>query len=117
MDQLGKLKSLLSEQEKKNVQILAVSLDTHEESYQTVYNTAHTPGKFDFPLLEDKGHKVVDLYGIRNPAEVKTGLPYPVTYIINKDGIVTRRFLDTEKFLRPSNDQIREELKKTGALH
>jgi len=32
MEQLGKLKSLLSKQEKEKVQILAVSVDTHEES-------------------------------------------------------------------------------------
>ena len=32
-------------------------------------------GEFDFPLLEDKGHKVIDRYGIFNPDG--RGWPHP----------------------------------------
>lgn len=74
------------------------------------------PGKLDFPLLEDKDHKVVDNYGILNPIEAKPGIPYPTTYIINKAGLVAHRFIDPVHYSRANEEQIREELKKIGAV-
>jgi len=103
--------------EKQDVQILAVSLDTHLDSENLLNETAKMPGDLDFPLLEDKGHEVIDRYGIRNPAEVKPGIPYPTVYIINHQGIITHRFVDPENYTRPSNEEIREELKRIGAVH
>jgi len=117
VDQLGKLKTLLSAREKQDVQILAVSLDTHLDSENLLNETAKMPGDLDFPLLEDKGHEVIDRYGIRNPVEVKPGIPYPTVYIINHQGIITHRFVDPENYTRPSNEEIREELKRIGAVH
>ena len=105
MDQLGKLKTLLSTHEKQDVQILAVSLDTHLDSENLLNETAKMPGELDFPLLEDKGH------------EVKPGIPYPTVYTINRQGIITHRFVDPENYTRPSNEEIREELKRIGAVH
>ena len=68
MEQLGKLKSLLSKQEKEKVQILAVSVDTHEESKKFgEMLSKRFDGEFDFPLLEDKDHKVINRYGVFNP--------------------------------------------------
>ena len=32
-------------------------------------------GEFDFPLLEDKDHKVIDRYGIFNPDGTRLALP------------------------------------------
>ena len=93
-----------------------MSLDTGQESQVMANQTADFPGELDFPLLSDVGHQVVDLYGIYNPVEVKPGIPYPVTYVINKEGVVTRRFFDAENFTRPTDEQVREELKKIGAL-
>jgi peroxiredoxin len=79
-------------------------------------NIRYLPGKFDFPLLSDPDHKVVDLYGIHNPADrgVRESLPYPVVYLINKEGVVAYRFFDEVNFTRPTNEQIREEMKKLG---
>ena len=61
-------------------------------------------GEFDFPLLEDKDHKVINRYGIFNPDG--RGWPHPATYIstrrascagsssrsITKSGRPTNRF-------------------------
>jgi len=118
VDQLGKLKLLLRESEKKEVQLLAVSLDSHVDSQKMLKEISEAPGKLDFPLLEDKDHKVVDAYGIYNPAEAafKPGIPYPTTYVINKNGVVTHRFLDPKNYTRAENEEIREELKKIGAI-
>jgi len=99
------------------VQILTVSIDSHQDSLKMLEQIRGFPGKPDFPLLEDKAHQVVDRYGIYNPNEVKPGIPFPITYVINKDGMVAHRFLDQEHYTRPTNEQVREELKKIGAVH
>ncbi len=93
-------------------------MDTHEESKDTTSQIIAQPGKLDFALLRDKNHEVVDRYGIFNPAEVsfKPGIPYPTVYLINKDGIVAHCFLDAEKYHRPTNDEVRAELKKLGMV-
>ena len=97
------------------MQILAVSLDTAEEAHLMAEEISKYPGALDFPLLSDPEHRVVDRYGIYHPAEVKPGIPYTITYIINKDGVVAHRFYD-ETGHRPSNEQIREQLKAAGAV-
>jgi alkyl hydroperoxide reductase subunit AhpC len=74
------------------------------------------PGKMDYPLLEDKDHKTISRYGVYNPAEFKPGIPYPVVYIINKDGLVMERLLDEERLSRATNFQIREALQRIGAV-
>lgn len=78
----------------------------------------YEPGQLDFPLLSDYEHKVLDAYHIRSPIDhARPAMPYTVTYIINKEGVVTHRFLDPERITRPTNEQLREELKKIGAVH
>ena len=78
MEQLGKLKSLLTKTQKDKVQILAVSVDNHEESKKFgEMLRKRFDGEFDFPLLEDKDHKVIDRYGIFNPDG--KGWPHPST--------------------------------------
>ncbi len=78
----------------------------------------YEPGQLDFPLLSDYEHQAIDAYRIRSPIDhARPVMPYTVTYIINKQGVVTHRFIDTEHGTRPTNEQIREELKKIGAVH
>ncbi len=106
---------MLTPAEKQHVQILAISLDTHEEAREMGEEMSKYPGQLDYPLLTDTGHRVVDEYGLGNPAEFKAGIPYPCVYIIGKDGVVAERFLD-EKGARPTNEQVREMLKAAGAV-
>jgi peroxiredoxin len=68
------------------------------------------PGEFDFPMLEDKDHKVIDRYGLLNP-EVK-GMPHPATYVIDKQGVVRWKFVETDYTKRPTNEQILEAVRK-----
>jgi len=58
----------------------------------------------DFPLLEDKNHKVIDRYGILNPDG--KGWPHPATYLIDQRGIVRWKFIETDYKKRPINEQI-----------
>jgi peroxiredoxin len=67
-------------------------------------------GDLDFPLLEDKDRKVINRYGILNPNS--KGWPHPATYVLDKQGIVRWRFIETDYKKRPTNAQILEALRK-----
>ena len=67
-------------------------------------------GKLSFPLLSDPNHKVIDGYGLRDPAykgEKVYGIPHPAVYIINKDGKVTWAKIESDYRKRPTNDELR----------
>jgi peroxiredoxin len=109
--QLGELKSLLTKNEKEKIQILAVSIDSHEDSKRFVQILKERfAGDLDFPMLEDKNHKVIDRYGILNPDG--KGWPHPATYIIDKKGVLRWRFVEVDYRKRPTNEQILEALRK-----
>ena len=96
---------------KETVQILAVSIDSHDGSKKFVQKLKERfVGDLDFPLLEDKNHKVIDRYGILNP-EGK-GWPHPATYVIDKQGMVRWRFVEVDYTKRPTNEQILQALRK-----
>lgn len=101
----------MTKKEKQNVQILAVSIDNHETSKKFVQKLKERfPGEFDFPLLEDKNHKVIDRYGILNPDG--QGWPHPATYVIDKQGGVRWKFVEVDYTKRPTNEQILAALRK-----
>ena len=107
---------------------MAISRDSHDDSRKMIYETdkPEYPGVFDLTLLSDTPHKIIDQYGIYNPAEeqldpqtnthIPNGIPYPITYIINKEGIVAVRLFDQVTYERPTNAQVRAELVKIGAV-
>ena len=101
----------MSNEEKKTVQILAVSIDSHDDSKRFVQKLKERfAGNLDFPLLEDRNHKVIDRYGILNPDG--KGWPHPATYVIDKQGVVRWRFVEVDYTKRPTNKQIAEALRK-----
>jgi alkyl hydroperoxide reductase subunit AhpC len=101
----------LTKKEKEKVQILAVSVDNHEDSKKLAQMMQKRfEGEFDFPLLEDKGHKVIDRYGVFNPDG--RGWPHASTYIIDPRGVVRWKFVEVDYKKRASNEQIRRELAK-----
>jgi alkyl hydroperoxide reductase subunit AhpC len=101
----------LTKKEKEKVQILAVSVDSHEDSKKLAQMMQKRfEGEFDFPLLEDKGHKVIDRYGVFNPDG--RGWPHASTYIIDPGGVVRWKFVEIDYKKRASNEQIRRELAK-----
>jgi short-subunit dehydrogenase/peroxiredoxin len=111
IEQLGKLKSLLTKQQKEKVQILAVSVDSHGDSKKLAQMMQNRfEGEFDFPLLEDKDHKVIDRYGVYNPDG--KGWPHPTTLVIDPHGVVRWKFVEVDYKKRASNEQIRQQLAK-----
>jgi alkyl hydroperoxide reductase subunit AhpC len=101
----------LTKPQKEKVQILAVSVDSHEDSKKFAQMMQKRfEGEFDFPLLEDKDHKVINRYGIYNPDG--RGWPHPATYIIDSSGVVRWQFVEVDYQQRPSNQQIRQQLTK-----
>ena len=101
----------MSKPEKESVQLLAVSIDSREITGKFIqYLRERYPGDYDFPFLEDKGHKVIDRYGIYNPDG--RGWPHPATYIIDTQGVVRWRFVEVDYRVRPAKQQILSELRK-----
>ena len=101
----------MTKAQKEKIQILAVSTDTREESKKFgEMLRKRFEGEFDFPLLEDKDHKVIDRYGVFNPDG--RGWPHPSVYVIDPKGIVRWKDIEVDYKKRPSNEQIRRELLK-----
>jgi peroxiredoxin len=109
--QLGELQSLLNKQDSGKSQILAVSIDSHEESKQLRQKLqAANNGSQTFPLLQDTDHKVIDRYGLLNPDG--KGWPHPTTYVVDTKGVVRWKFTETNYTIRPSNKHILQEVRK-----
>lgn len=101
----------MTKKEKQKIQILAVSIDNHEDSKKFVQKLKERfAGDLDFPLLEDRNHKVIDRYGILN--RDGKGWPHPATYVIDQQGAVRWRFVETDYKKRPTHRQILEALRK-----
>jgi peroxiredoxin len=101
----------LTKDEQNRIQILAVSVDSHDDSKKFVQKLKERfTGDLDFPLLEDKDHKVINRYGILNPNS--KGWPHPATYVVDKQGVVRWRFIETDFKKRPTNEQILGALRK-----
>ena len=67
----------------------------------------------DFVFLSDSGHKVIDRYGLLNPAS--KGWPHPTTFVIDKRGIVRWKFVEINYKVRPTNDMILGALTKLAS--
>jgi len=55
-------------------------------------------------FLSDPDHRVIDRYGLYNPAG--RGWPHPATFVIDRQGIVRWKFVETDFRVRASNEQI-----------
>ena len=78
-EDLGKIKEA-------GLQLIAISYD----SLDVLKKFAGDSG-IEYPLLSDEGSKTIDAYGIRNKEMDGgriAGIPYPGTYIVDKEGIV-----------------------------
>ena len=71
------------------------------------------PG-FDFPLLSDQDHRVIDRYGLLND-KAQRPMPHPTTLVIDRKGIVRWRFTEVDYRVRPSNEDILKEIAKIEA--
>ena len=99
-----KLKALLDESGKRNVELLAVSIDNRELLQKMADKIATDGVKADFTFLSDPDHRVIDRYGLLNPNG--RGWPHPTTYVIDRQGVVRWKFTEVNYKIRPTNEMI-----------
>jgi peroxiredoxin len=95
------------------VEILALSVDPRDKAIFLRDKLKDQPG-FNFPLLSDADHHVIDRYGLLNEVS-KRGWPHPATYVIDLEGKVRWKFVEVDYKKRPSNEDILSQVKKAGS--
>ena len=98
----------MSEQQKRTIEILAVSVDKKEEQQMMIDRISMEDGILpDFPLLSDPDHKVIDRYGLFNPDESRNRpVPHPTVLVIDLEGIVRWKFVEINYKIRASNEDV-----------
>ena len=92
---------------KQDAELVVVSVDAERETRITVTRIARDDGiKPDFRFLMDVEHTVIDRYGVLNESGSRRGIPHPATYVIDKQGTVRWRDVQTDYTIRPTNEQI-----------
>ncbi len=107
------LKGLLDENKKKDVELIAVSIDTREQLQMMADKVTKGGAKPDFTFLSDPGHRVIDRYGLLNPDNSR-GIPHPTTYVIDRQGVVKWKFTEVNYKIRPTNKMIMDAVMKLG---
>ena len=90
--------------------LYGISTDNHEESKDFAEKiAADGQGTITFPLLYDQNHRVIDAYGIRDPAyngQQFEGIPHPSVYLIDKNGRVASVKVEEDYKKRPNIKEI-----------
>lgn len=106
--QLAELRSLAKGNEQ--IRLLAISVDDHETTKKFIEKiSSDGNGSVNFTMLSDPDHKVIDRYGLHDPAYDGTkfdGIPHPAVYVINKAGRVAWSKVESDYKVRPSNADI-----------
>jgi peroxiredoxin len=96
------------------VKLYAISVDPPDVSKSFAEKIASDgKGKVNFPLLSDPEHKIIDAYGLRDPAyeaQKVNGIPHPAVYLIDIQGKVAWAKIEADYKQRPKNEQIRAAL-------
>ncbi len=97
-----------------NALLYAITIDPPAKSKDVVTRiTQDGKGELTYPILSDPGHKIIDAFGLRNPAfdgQDFAGVPHPAVYVLDKDGKVAWMRIDEDYRQRPTNDEIRAAL-------
>lgn len=98
----------------ENVKLYTISVDPPDVSKDFAKKiAADGKGEVNFPILSDPGHRIIDEYGLRDPAYQGTkyfGIPHPAVYVIDRNGKVVWVKIESNYRERPANDQIRAAL-------
>lgn len=102
------LKALLTDGQKTDTQIVALSVDAPEDLQKMIERISSNDGILpDFPFLTDPGHRVIDRYGLFNDGDPRgRQITHPATFIIDKEGVVRWRFVEVDYRIRPSNEDL-----------
>ncbi len=58
---------------------------------------------------------MISRYGVLNPSGTRRGIPHPAANIIDKQGVVRWRDVQTDYKIRPTNDMILAALKQVAS--
>ena len=98
----------------ENVKLYAISVDPPDVSKSFAEKIASDgKGAVNFPLLSDPEHKIIDAYGLRDPAyegQKVYGIPHPAVYVIDKTGKVAWAKIESNYRERPTDQEIRAAL-------
>jgi peroxiredoxin len=112
------LQDLLTPEQERETQILALSSDAPEDLQRMVDRISGAEGATPpFPFLTDPGHRVIDRYGLFNDADPRgRQIAHPATFVIDGEGVVRWRFVEVDYRVRPSNRDILEVIEGLPAL-
>lgn len=81
----------------KGIQVAAVSYDSPAILKSFARRRAIT-----YPLLSDSSSSIIDAFGIRNETAtgLQAGIPYPGYYLIDRQGLIEKRFFETAYYNR-----------------
>ncbi len=98
----------------EKAKLYALSIDVPEISKGFAAKiAADGKGVLGFPILSDPDHKVIDTYGLLDPAyagQKFDGIPHPAVYVIDKKGKVSWVRIESDYRKRPTNEEIRAAL-------
>lgn len=104
--QLAGMRQLLDAEMKQDTELLAISVDDSSGTRKTITRISADGVTPDFAFLSDPSHAVIARYGILNPSGGDRGIPHPATYVIDRDGVVRWRDIETDYKIRPANTAI-----------
>ncbi len=91
------------------MEILAVAPDDRERQQAMIDRINGTEGgpTPDFRMLHDADLRVIDRYGVRNVEGYRDyEVPHPATFVIDRDGIVRWKVIETNFRLRPEPEDL-----------
>ena len=98
----------------ENVKLYAISVDPPNVSKEFAEKiVSDGKGAVNFSLLSDPDHKIIDAYGLRDPAyqgQKVYGIPHPAVYVIDKQLKVTWAKIESNYRERPTTEEIRKAL-------
>ncbi len=102
------LRALLPDALQDDTEIVTVSVDDRDGMQLMIDRVTATDGVApDFIMLSDPDHRVIDRYGLfKEDSPPNRPLPHPATYVIDKEGVVRYRFVETDYRIRPANEDI-----------
>jgi len=106
MTQLVELQEAIPKFQAAGIQLYAVSYD--EPAALAEFARHHG---ITYPLLSDLGSKVIDRFGIRNHFVTEEqvpyhGIPFPGTYLVDEEGLVSAKFFQRNIAQRESAEAI-----------
>jgi peroxiredoxin len=95
----------LSDEQKRDTEILAVSIDPPADLQRAIDRVARDGPAPTFTFLSDPGHRVIGRYGLLNPDNAR-GIPHPTTLVIDQQGVVRWKFIEMNYRIRPTNEMV-----------